>query len=45
MVIPLAFATQRVGADAKDIGAIVAIGAAAGRTMSPVAASALMAAK
>lgn len=40
-----AHAAQRVGADAKDIGAVVAIGAAAGRTMSPVAASVLMAAK
>ena len=38
-------AAYRVGADPKDIGAVVAIGAAAGRTMSPVAASALMAAK
>jgi DcuC family C4-dicarboxylate transporter len=40
-----AHAAERVGADARDIGAVVAIGAAAGRTMSPVAASALMAAK
>ena len=38
-------AAYRVGADPKDVGAVVAIGAAAGRTMSPVAASALMAAK
>ena len=29
----------RLGADPKDVGAVVAIGAAAGRTMSPVAAS------
>ena len=40
-----AHAAHRVGAEARDIGAVVAIGAAAGRTMSPVAASALMAAK
>lgn len=40
-----AHAAERVGADATDVGAVVAIGAAAGRTMSPVAASALMAAK
>jgi C4-dicarboxylate transporter, DcuC family len=35
-------AAYRVGADPKDVGAVVAIGAAAGRTMSPVAAVALM---
>jgi C4-dicarboxylate transporter, DcuC family len=40
-----AHAAQKVGADPKDVGAVVAIGAAAGRTMSPVAAAALMAAK
>ena len=40
-----AHAAYRVGADAKDIGAVVALGAGAGRTMSPVAASVLMAAK
>jgi C4-dicarboxylate transporter, DcuC family len=38
-------AAYRVGADPKDVGAVVAIGAAAGRTMSPVAAAALMAAR
>jgi C4-dicarboxylate transporter, DcuC family len=38
-----AHAALRVGAEARDIGAVVAIGAAAGRTMSPVAAAALMA--
>jgi DcuC family C4-dicarboxylate transporter len=36
---------EAVGADPKDIGAVVSIGAAAGRTMSPVAAVALMSAK
>jgi C4-dicarboxylate transporter, DcuC family len=35
----------RLGEDPKEVGAVVALGAAAGRTMSPVAASALMAAK
>jgi DcuC family C4-dicarboxylate transporter len=34
-----------VGADPKQVGAVVSIGAAAGRTMSPVAAVALMSAK
>lgn len=34
-----------LGADPKDVGAIVSIGAAAGRTMSPVAAVALMSAR
>ena len=29
---------ERLGADPKDVGAVVALGAAAGRTMSPVAA-------
>ena len=38
-------AAYRVGADPKEVGAVVAIGAAAGRTMSPVAAACLMAAK
>lgn len=36
---------ERLGVDPKDVGAVVALGAAAGRTMSPVAAAALMAAK
>jgi DcuC family C4-dicarboxylate transporter len=36
---------QAVGADPKDIGAVVSLGAAAGRTISPVAAVALMSAK
>jgi DcuC family C4-dicarboxylate transporter len=34
-----------VGADPKQVGAVVSVGAAAGRTMSPVAAVALMSAK
>ena len=37
-------ATQ-LGADPKEVGAVVSISAAAGRTMSPVAAVALMSAK
>ena len=36
---------QSVGADPVDIGALVSTSAAAGRTMSPVAAVALMSAK
>jgi len=36
---------NQLGADPKDVGAVVSIGAAAGRTMSPVAAVALMSAK
>jgi DcuC family C4-dicarboxylate transporter len=36
---------QALGVDPKEIGAVVSIGAAAGRTMSPVAAVALMSAK
>ena len=36
---------QALGADPKDVGAVVSLGAAAGRTMSPVAAVALMSAK
>lgn len=36
---------EALGADPKDIGAVVSVGAAAGRTMSPVAAVALMSAK
>jgi DcuC family C4-dicarboxylate transporter len=35
----------QLGADPKDVGAVVSLGAAAGRTMSPVAAVALMSAK
>jgi C4-dicarboxylate transporter, DcuC family len=36
---------QSLGADPKDVGAVVSMAAAAGRTMSPVAAVALMCAK
>src|SRR5262249_1763074 len=36
---------NRLGVDPKDVGAVVSLGAAAGRTMSPVAGVALMAAK
>jgi DcuC family C4-dicarboxylate transporter len=36
---------RALGVDPKDVGAIVSIGAAAGRTMSPVAAVALMSAR
>ncbi|HEX3147216.1 MAG TPA: C4-dicarboxylate transporter DcuC [Gemmataceae bacterium] len=36
---------EALGVDPKDVGAMVALGAAAGRTMSPVAAVALMSAK
>jgi DcuC family C4-dicarboxylate transporter len=36
---------EALGADPKEVGAVVSIGAAAGRTMSPVAAVALMSAK
>jgi DcuC family C4-dicarboxylate transporter len=36
---------EKLGADPKDIGGVVSIGAAAGRTMSPVAAVALMSGK
>ena len=36
---------ERLGVDPKDVGAMVSLGAAAGRTMSPVAAVALMSAK
>lgn len=36
---------RALGVDPKEIGAVVSLGAAAGRTMSPVAAVALMAAK
>jgi DcuC family C4-dicarboxylate transporter len=37
--------SEQLGADPKDVGAVVSVGAAAGRTMSPVAAVALMSAK
>ena len=36
---------NHVGADPREVGAVVSVGAAAGRTMSPVAAVALMSAK
>ena len=36
---------EKLGVDPKEVGAIVSIGAAAGRTMSPVAAVALMSAR
>jgi C4-dicarboxylate transporter, DcuC family len=36
---------NRLGVDPKDVGAVVSLGAAAGRTMSPVAAVVLMSAK